>query len=80
MVRSRWKVVGRGRQIVRPALGELKSDARPEPAFDSRLFATCHPLRKKPIGEFTTDDLRILRGQSIGKYRREHDQSSIAGE
>jgi len=37
-----------------------------EPPYDSYLVRTVHALRKKPIGEFTTEDLRITIGQGIG--------------
>ena len=32
----------------------------------SFLVTTCHQLRKKPIDEFTVEDLRIMIGQGIG--------------
>jgi hypothetical protein len=34
--------------------------------YDSYLVKTCHRLRKKPIGEFSVEDLRIMIGQKIG--------------
>lgn len=34
--------------------------------FDSHLVATCHKLRRKPLDEFTIEDLRIMIGQNIG--------------
>src|SRR5438046_2491656 len=37
-----------------------------EPNSDSHLVTTCHRLRKKPIDEFTVEDLRIMIGQKIG--------------
>jgi len=33
---------------------------------DSHLIKTCKSLRKKPLQDFTTEDLRILIGQEIG--------------
>lgn len=33
---------------------------------NSYLIRTCHLLRKKPLKEFTVEDLRILIGQNIG--------------
>jgi hypothetical protein len=30
------------------------------------LIVTCYQLRKKPIEDFTTEDLRIMIGQNIG--------------
>lgn len=41
------------------------TDWGPAP-YQSYLVATCHRLRHKPIGEFTTEDLRIMIGQQIG--------------
>src|SRR5260221_5351491 len=50
-------------------LEQLEGNAWGDPQIDSHLFATCHRLRKKPIDEFTTEDLRIMIGQNIGlKY------------
>ncbi len=37
-----------------------------EPTYDSYLVKTCHKLRRKPLGEFETEDLRIMIGQNIG--------------
>jgi hypothetical protein len=37
-----------------------------EPTFPSHLVKTCHALRRKPIGEFSIEDLRIMIGQRIG--------------
>ena len=34
--------------------------------FPSSLVTTCHRLRRKPIDEFTTEDLRIMIGQNFG--------------
>lgn len=36
-----------------------------KPEYDSNLVATCHKLRKKPVSEFTVEDLRIMIGQDI---------------
>ena len=47
-------------------LDELENLTWGEPAFDSYLVATCHRLRKKPVDEFTVEDLRIMIGQTIG--------------
>jgi hypothetical protein len=48
------------------SLQELDGDAWGESTLDSHLVATCHRLRRKPIKEFTVEDLRIMVGQSIG--------------
>jgi hypothetical protein len=37
-----------------------------EPTYDSYLVKTCHKLRRKPLEEFETEDLRIMIGQNIG--------------
>jgi CDI immunity proteins len=47
-------------------LEELESQIWDEPKLDSSLVATCQRLRKKPIDEFTVEDLRIMVGQNIG--------------
>ncbi|UWR13794.1 contact-dependent growth inhibition system immunity protein [Sulfitobacter sp. M368] len=50
-------------------LEQLESQVWPEPDFNSRLVTTCHQLRKKRLGDFSVEDLRIMLGQSIGaKY------------
>ena len=47
-------------------LDELDPPAWGEPDFHSHLVRTCHALRRKPIGEFSVEDLRIMIGQQIG--------------
>jgi hypothetical protein len=37
-----------------------------EPTYDSSLVKTVHALRRKPIAEFTVEDLRIMIGQAVG--------------
>lgn len=46
-------------------LDQLDPPAWGEPDFDSGLVRACHRLRRKPIGEFTAEDLRIMIGQQI---------------
>jgi hypothetical protein len=36
------------------------------PRFESYLVQTIHALRRKPISEFTVEDLRVMIGQQIG--------------
>ena len=36
-----------------------------EPTYDSYLVTTCQQLRKKPLQDFTIEDLRIMIGQNI---------------
>ena len=48
------------------SLEELEGFVAGEPPYDSNLVRTLYALRKKPIGEFTTEDLRITLGQGRG--------------
>jgi hypothetical protein len=48
------------------SLQELEQDDWGEPTYDSYLVTTVHRLRRKPIGEFSVEDLRIVIGQQIG--------------
>lgn len=48
------------------SLEELEGFITGEPPYDSYLVQTIYALRKKPIGEFTTEDLRITIGQGRG--------------
>ncbi|MBK8787439.1 MAG: hypothetical protein IPN43_13325 [Chitinophagaceae bacterium] len=36
-----------------------------KPDYDSYLVRTCHELRRKPLKDFTIEDLRIMIGQNI---------------
>lgn len=60
----------RARPNLRPMrqknLEELEGFDAGEPPYDSYLVRTIYALRKKPIGEFTTEDLRITIGQGLG--------------
>ena len=47
-------------------LDELDPPAWREPEYDSHLVLTCHRLRRKPLKEFSSEDLRIMIGQGIG--------------
>jgi hypothetical protein len=47
-------------------LDELDPPPWGEPTYGSSLVTTCHRLRKKPIGQFSVEDLRILVGQEVG--------------
>ena len=50
-------------------LESLEKDYWGEPEYNSHLVTTCHRLRKKPLKDFETEDLRIMIGQNIGlKY------------
>ena len=47
-------------------LGNLEKDFWGKPGYDSHLVTRCHELRKLPLDNFTTEDLRIMIGQEIG--------------
>ncbi len=50
-------------------LENLEKDSWDEPTYNTNLIKTCHQLRKKPLNDFETEDLRIMIGQNIGlKY------------
>ena len=47
----------------------LENDIWEYPSFPSYLNRTCYSLRKKPLNDFDTEDLRIMIGNGIGlKY------------
>jgi hypothetical protein len=49
------------------SLEDLERERRPEPsADDTRLVVTALALRRRPIGELTDEDLRLLISQDIG--------------
>ncbi|MCX4537958.1 contact-dependent growth inhibition system immunity protein (plasmid) [Streptomyces sp. NBC_00841] len=49
------------------SLEELEDDRWPVPSGDAtRLVATAHALRRKPIGELTVEDMRLLIRQNEG--------------
>jgi hypothetical protein len=50
----------------RKSLQELEEDDWGEPTYDSYLVTTVHRLRRKPLAEFTVEDLRIVIGQGVG--------------
>ncbi|MFE2408386.1 contact-dependent growth inhibition system immunity protein [Kitasatospora sp. NPDC059408] len=48
-------------------LEELEHDRWPAPPADAtRLVTTVHALRRKPVGELTVEDLRLMIGQDVG--------------
>ncbi|NKQ28691.1 contact-dependent growth inhibition system immunity protein [Streptomyces galbus] len=60
--RSVTRLVDRDR-----SLEELERDCWPAPPADaSHLVATVHGLRRRPIGELTVEDMRLLIGQDVG--------------
>ncbi|MCX4231305.1 MULTISPECIES: contact-dependent growth inhibition system immunity protein [Streptomyces] len=49
------------------SLEEIERDRWPAPPQDAtRLVATAHALRRRPIGELAVEDMRLLIGQDIG--------------
>jgi hypothetical protein len=46
-------------------LQEIEQHDWGEPTYDSYLVTTCHRLRRKPLDEFTAEDLRIMIGQKV---------------
>ncbi len=48
------------------SLQELDGQDWGEATFPSYLVRTCHALRRKPLRDFTVEDLRIMIGQNIG--------------
>ena len=47
-------------------LEEIEKQDWGEPSHDSYLVRTIHALRRRPIGDFTVEDLRISIGQQMG--------------
>jgi hypothetical protein len=51
------------------SLTELEGDDWGDVSSDSYIIQSCYALRKKPICEFTVEDMRIMISQDIGgKY------------
>ncbi len=51
------------------SLEQLENDFWGEPALDSYVVTVCHKARKKPLGELSHEEIRLLIGQKIGfKY------------
>ena len=47
------------------SLEQLENEIWKEPSYDSHLVKTIYALRKKPLGLFTPEDLRIVIGQNF---------------
>jgi hypothetical protein len=47
-------------------LEQLEGENWGEPEYDSYLVQTIHKLRRKPVGQFTIEDLRIMLSQKVG--------------
>ena len=48
------------------SLQELENEDWGEPNFNSHLVEECHRLRRIPLKDFASEDLRIMIGQNIG--------------
>ena len=46
-------------------LEQLENEYWGDPDYPSYLVTTCHRLRKKPLKDFTVEDLRIMIGQNF---------------
>jgi hypothetical protein len=46
-------------------LEQIEKDFWGEPTYTSYLVVTCHQLRKKPLKDYTIEDLRIMIGQNM---------------
>ncbi|WP_432447795.1 contact-dependent growth inhibition system immunity protein [Aliiroseovarius marinus] len=58
---------GRGpASLADKTLEEIDGQRWPTPCCASYLVATTTALRQKPLGQFTTEDLRIMIAQDIG--------------
>jgi hypothetical protein len=51
---------------MKPSIESLEGVVWPEPEFHSSLVLRAHALRKKPIDELTTNDLRVAFNEDIG--------------
>jgi len=49
----------------RKSLQDLEGHDWGEPQYPSYLVRTCHALHRKPLQDFTMEDLRIMIGQNI---------------
>lgn len=49
----------------RKSLQEIERRDLGEPTYDSYLVTTCHRLHRKPLEDFTVEDLRIMIGQGF---------------
>src|SRR5258708_12391384 len=55
-----------GEQERNKSLQDLDGQDWGEATFPSYLVRTCHALRRKPLRDFTIEDLHIMIGQNIG--------------
>lgn len=52
-------------RVLRRHLDDLEHTDWGPPIFGSYLVTRCHALRKKPLKDFTAEDLRLMIGQSV---------------
>lgn len=57
------KPLDRGRKSIEQLEGKVWPESEPG---GTQLIKTCHRLRKKPLDEFSPNDLRLMIGQKIG--------------
>ena len=50
---------------VSKSIEQIEKKVWAEPEYHSQLALTCHRLRKKPLKDFTIEDLRLLIGQNM---------------
>jgi hypothetical protein len=48
------------------SLQELEHDECGDATYDSHVVRACHGLRRKPLRDFTAEDLRLMIGQAVG--------------
>ena len=48
------------------SIEELEGEVWPPPNYSSFLVLRCHDLRKKPVQDFSVEDLRLMIGQNVG--------------
>lgn len=48
------------------SLENLEKESWKISAYSSNIVKRCHELRRIPLNEFTTENLRIMIGQNIG--------------
>ncbi len=54
--------------VLNKSLEELEGSDWGEPKYDSNLVRSVHRLRRVPLREFSTEDLRLMIGQNVGLH------------
>ena len=64
-----------------PTIESLEGKVWPEPEWQSGLVIAAHALRKKPLEELTTSDLRVAFSQDVGAdFLKQRVLDALAGE